>query len=104
VQAVFEIDECVGGPDSHLQFLASHNIASTVKEDFEQLEGLAAQAELRAVFAQLARASIQLKIAETQYARIWCGARHVTLAEVDQSITFLLPEDRVEAGREHLYF
>ena len=60
VQVVVKIAECVTGPDSSLKFFASHNLARPFQQDFENLEGLSAQAQSYAVLAQFASTDIQL--------------------------------------------
>ena len=60
VHAVFEIHEGVGGPEAFLQFLAGEEFAGLFEEKREDLEGAAGEADLAAVFAQLAGAEINL--------------------------------------------
>jgi hypothetical protein len=44
VQAVVEIDKCIGGPHSALQLLPSHQVARMFEQDLEHLQGLPADA------------------------------------------------------------
>jgi hypothetical protein len=99
-----EIDEGIGRPNLSPQFLARDHIAGAIQQRRQDLQRLTLQAQPYAALAQFARANIQFEIVETQYARAWFGAGHLTLAEVDQSITFLLPEDRVEEGANTFIF
>jgi hypothetical protein len=55
-----KIAKCVTGPDPALDFLASHNLARTIQQDLEHLDGLAAQTQPYAMFAQFAGTDIQL--------------------------------------------
>src|SRR5262249_46898488 len=67
VQAAIEIDEGVAAPDALLQFSARHYLARTLDQDAEHARRLRLQALRVAVAPQLARALIELEIAEVNH-------------------------------------
>jgi hypothetical protein len=60
VEVVVEVDEGVG-PESLLQLLAGHDSARALEKDRKDLEGLAAELQLKAVAAQFSAVEVNLE-------------------------------------------
>jgi hypothetical protein len=71
VQAVIEIHESVGGPDSLLEFFAGYNFARLFEQRLQNPERLLLQPNANSAFAQLSGTQIQLKAIETHELRNW---------------------------------
>ena len=76
VQAVVEVNEGIGGPESLFQFLAGYDFAAAFEEDAKHLEGLVLEAKASAVFPEFAGAQVKLKTIEAQAAGRWSVAGH----------------------------
>src|SRR5215471_18833899 len=61
VQPCIEIDERVGTPQPFAKFLTRHDVAGTIEQQTEDLEGLISETNLQAVSAQLTRCCVQLE-------------------------------------------
>ena len=64
VEAVFELAEFGIGPEGSLQFVAGDDGAGAVEEHGKKAKGEILQADLDAVFPELAGGGVRLKIAE----------------------------------------
>src|ERR1700683_934064 len=88
VEAVVKIDKRLSRPDSRLKFLASDNLAGTLQQHLEQLEGLAAQAQPYAVLAQFSGMDIQLISVEPKLLGNWPGGHNNLRKNQKKRITF----------------
>ena len=75
VQAVFEFDERILGPEPLLKLISGDHFAGMLKESEQELERLLVKFDSDALFAQLSRPGIHLERAETNR-RLWRGAGH----------------------------
>jgi hypothetical protein len=66
---VFEIDECVPGPESAPQLFPRDDLTGPFEEHGENLEGLLLQANPGAAFAQFSRAQINFEKTEANETR-----------------------------------
>ena len=73
VQAVIEIDDGVVGLEALLQFLARDEFARALQQHRQNFEGLFLELDLRAVAAQLSRATIHFVDSEPN--QVWKGGR-----------------------------
>jgi len=66
VQTVVEVHEGVPCPDLGTQFVARNQIASTLKQHSQHLQGLSAKSQFHSSFAELDGAGIELECVKTQ--------------------------------------
>src|SRR5262245_37349095 len=69
VEAVLEVDERAGRPETLAKLLACHNLARTVEHHRENLERLILQSNPDAALAQFTRAGIDLEVSELDHDR-----------------------------------
>jgi hypothetical protein len=78
IQALIEVDEGVGGPDSPLQLFAGHNVTGALKQCAQELERLNLQFDPEAVAMQFARPEPDFEITEAN--DFLCGCVHGRLS------------------------
>jgi hypothetical protein len=69
VQASFEIDKCIRGPELFAELFPRHHLARTFQKQHQRLERLILQVDLVAIPAQFAGSSIQLEQTESDSRR-----------------------------------
>ena len=60
---MIEINECIGGPDSLLQFVAADDFARSLQQDFQNLQWLLLQLDLHSLPAKLSGVEVGFKLA-----------------------------------------
>ena len=66
VQALVEIHEGIGRPDSFLEFFAGNHFTGMLEENLEDLKGLNLEFEAYPVLAQLTGTTVGIEVAETE--------------------------------------
>ena len=77
---MFEVNECVSGPEMLSKFFASDEFAWTFQQKREDGDKLALQLELRAMLKQLARLAVEFERSETHPMCGWKWQVYPTVA------------------------
>ena len=91
MQALFEINEGVRGPELSAELVARDNVAGMPKQNLQHLKRLPLERKAGTPFAQFARAGIEFERAETQQTRGWMARLIVVHQNSAQATTEWLP-------------